>query len=188
MFNNEEDLILVEEILIGKIRSFEILVSKYELTILKFIYSMLRDKETAEDVTQEVFITVYNKLDTFDTKYKFYNWIMRIAKNKAIDYVRKTSKVNEHSIDEVFNLSSKESSPEEIVEYKETKEKIQEYINGLESIDRQIIIMRYLNNITFNDISTILSISESSVKRRYYKIKEQFKKHIAVERGCEYEL
>lgn len=187
--NNEEDLVLVEETLNGKIKSFENLVSKYEIVVMRFIYSMIKDKQISEDITQEVFITVYNKLYTFDSKYKFYSWILRIAKNKCIDHIRKYSKINETNIDETLGISSKEISPENIIEFKETKEIIRRYINSLGELDKQIIMLRYSSNVTFGEISKILDISESSVKRRYYKIKEQFKKYMAVvEKGCEYEL
>lgn len=187
--NNEEDLVLVEETLNGKIKSFENLVSKYEIVLMRFIYSMIKDKQISEDITQEVFITVYNKLYTFDSKYKFYSWILRIAKNKCIDHIRKYSKINETNIDETLGISSKEISPENIIEFKETKEIIRRYINSLGELDKQIIMLRYSSNVTFGEISKILDISESSVKRRYYKIKEQFKKYMAVvEKGCEYEL
>ncbi|MCY6354674.1 RNA polymerase sigma factor [Clostridium sp. ZS2-4] len=191
MFNNEEDVKLVGEVLEGRIESFEEIVNRYEMTILKFIYSMIKDKEASEDITQEVFITVYNKLDTFDNRYKFSNWILRIAKNKCIDYVRKYKKVHEENIDDVkaMTIASKEISPEQTLEYKETKRVIQEYINGLEYIDKQIIMLRYLKEVTFNDISKILDISESAVKRRYYKIREKFKKNIIYEeKRCEYEV
>lgn len=187
--NNEEDLILVEGTLNGKIKSFEDLVSKYEIVVMRFIYSMIKDKQISEDITQEVFITVYNKLYTFDSKYKFYSWILRIAKNKCIDHIRKYSKINETNIDEMLGISSKEISPENIIEFKETKEIVRRYINSLGELDKQIIMLRYSSNVTFGEISKILDISESSVKRRYYKIKEQFKKYMAVvEKGCEYEL
>lgn len=187
--NNEEDLILVEGTLNGKIKSFEDLVSKYEIVVMRFIYSMIKDKQISEDITQEVFITVYNKLYTFDSKYKFYSWILRIAKNKCIDHIRKYSKINETNIDEMLGISSKEISPENIIEFKETKEIIRRYINSLGELDKQIIMLRYSSDVTFSEISKILDISESSVKRRYYKIKEQFKKYMAVvEKGCEYEL
>lgn len=187
--NNEEDLILVEGTLNGKIKSFEDLVSKYEIVVMRFIYSMIKDKQISEDITQEVFITVYNKLYTFDSKYKFYSWILRIAKNKCIDHIRKYSKINETNIDETLGISSKEISPENIIEFKETKEIIRRYISSLGELDKQIIMLRYSSNVTFSEISKILDISESSVKRRYYKIKEQFKKYMAVvEKGCEYEL
>ncbi|MFU0824262.1 RNA polymerase sigma factor [Clostridium sp.] len=189
MFEKEDDLILIENILNGDVRSFESLVEKYEMTILKFIYSMIRDKQIAEDITQEVFITVYNKLNTFDSRYKFSNWILRIAKNRCIDYIRKVKKVSESNIEDFVGLKSKEITPEEAVEFKETKQVITEYINTLSDIDKQIIILRYSQKTTFSDISKILDINESSVKRRYYKIKEQFKRKIAVEeKRCGYEL
>lgn len=189
LFEKEDDLILVENILSGNIKDFERLVERYETTILKFIYSMIRDKQIAEDITQEVFITVYNKLDTFDSKYKFSNWILRISKNKCIDYIRKAKKVNESNIDEFVSIKSTEISPEEKLEFKETKQIVIQYINTLSDIDKQIIMLRYSQKSTFNDISKILDINESSVKRRYYKIREQFKKRIAIEeKGCGYEL
>lgn len=191
MFNNVEDAKLVQEVLAGRIESFEAIVNQYEMTILKFIYSMIKDKEASEDITQEVFITVYNKLDTFDDRYKFSNWILRIAKNKCIDYVRKYRKINEENIDDIKSMAitSKEISPEQTLEFKETKRSIEEYINRLEHMDRQIIMLRYLKEVTFNDISKILDISESSVKRRYYKIRGEFKKNIIQEeKRCGYEL
>jgi len=189
LLEREDDIILIENILNGDVRSFESLVEKYEVTILKFIYSMIRDKQIAEDITQEVFITVYNKLNTFDNRYKFSNWILRIAKNRCIDYIRKMKKINESNIEDFVGLKSKEITPEEAVEFEETKQIIAEYINTLSDIDKQIIILRYSQKTTFSDISKILDINESSVKRRYYKIKEQFKRKVAVEeKRCGYEL
>jgi RNA polymerase sigma-70 factor (ECF subfamily) len=189
LFDNEEDLTLVSEVLLGNVKSFEDIVNKYEIVVFRFVYSMIRDKQLAEDITQEVFISVYNKMNTFDSNYKFSNWILRIAKNRCIDYVRKYKKINEANIDEVINISSKEISPEETIVFKEVKEAIQKYIGNLNEIDKQIILLRYSQKSTFNDISKILEISESSVKRRYYKVKDQFKKYIEVnEKGCEYEL
>ncbi|MCY6371514.1 RNA polymerase sigma factor [Clostridium ganghwense] len=180
MFNSEEDARLVQEILEGSVESFEAIVNRYEMTILKFIYSMIKDKEASEDITQEVFITVYNKLDTFDNRYKFSNWILRIAKNKCIDYIRKYKKIENVNIEEVKPITSKEISPEQNLEYKETKKEIEKYINKLEHVDKQIISHRYLQKLTFNDISKILEMSESAVKRRYYKVKEKFKEYIAI--------
>lgn len=189
LFDKEEDLILVQETLKGNVQSFEALLDKYELIILKFIYSMIRDKETAEDITQDVFITVYNKLDTFDSRYKFSNWIMRIARNKCIDYIRKIKKSKELNIEDCISIKSRETSPEERLEYKEIRDFIVNKINSLDNVDKQIILLRYSQKATFNDISKILDISESSVKRRYYKIREQFRRQIDLyKEGCGYEL
>ena len=176
----EEDLKLVDEILKGNIDSFNILVNKYEMIILRFIYNMIKDKEASEDITQEVFITVYNKLYTFKKGYKFSNWILQIAKNKCIDYIRKYKRVYQANLEEVRDLATEEISPEESYEFREMKNMIEDFISGLEEVDRQIVNLRYTTESTFHDIAEILNMSESAVKRRYYKLREKFKASISL--------
>lgn len=172
----DEDIKLVEEILDGNIDSFNILVNKYELSILKFIYNIIKDREASEDITQEVFITVYNKLYTYNDKYKFSNWIFQIAKNKCIDYIRKYRRVYEANIEDAKDLVTNYMSPEECAEFNETKRFIEQYVNSLEETDKCILALRYSRDrMTFLDISEVLNISESAVKRRYYKIREKYK-------------
>ncbi len=170
-----EDIILVNNVLKGDVRSFELIVEKYQVNILRFVYGMLKQKEASEDITQEVFITVYNKLDMYDNKYSFLNWILQIAKNKTIDYTRKYRKVFESDIDEAYDISSAEMGPEESIEFVETKEKVEKYLRTLDEIDKQIVILRYTEEITFKDIGEILNITETTVKRRYYKVRDGFK-------------
>ncbi|MCM8710749.1 sigma-70 family RNA polymerase sigma factor [Clostridium sp. SYSU_GA19001] len=172
----DEDLKLVQEVLKGNIDSFNILVNKYELTILRFVYNILKDREAAEDITQEVFITVYNKLYTFDKNYKFSNWIFQIARNKCIDYIRKYKRVYEANVEETRDIASSLISPEQSVEFKETKKLVENFLNTLNDVDKQIIILRYSNeNITFRDMAEIMKMTESAVKRRYYKARDKFK-------------
>lgn len=173
--NVVEDGILVKKILQGDIESFEILIKKYELMVLRFIYGMTKQKETSEDITQEVFITVYNKLEMYNNAYSFSNWILQIAKNKCIDYMRKYNKVQECDIDMAYNISSKDMGPQGYTEYQEVKRKIDDYIKTLDEIDTQILSLRYSKDLTFKDISEILSLTETTVKRRYYKIRDGFK-------------
>ncbi|WP_040210166.1 RNA polymerase sigma factor [Clostridium polynesiense] len=170
-----EDLKLVKEVLSGNIDSFNILVNKYELMVLKYVYSFLKDKEASEDITQEVFITVYNKLYTYNSRYKFSNWIIQIAKNKCIDYVRKYRRVYEANLEDVHELKSKAPQPEEQAEFNETRRMILSFLDTLGETDRQILLLRYTQEITFLDISEIMDISESAVKRRFYKCRDKFK-------------
>lgn len=181
----DEDIKLVKAILSGKIDSFNILVNKYELMIFKFIYNMIKDKETSEDICQEVFITVYNKLYMYNTNYKLSNWMLQIAKNKSIDYIRKYKRVYEANLEEVQELATKEISPEEAAEYNETRSLILKFISELNEVDRQIITLRYTDNLAFADIGQILDMSESAVKRRYYRTREKFKDYSSLkEKGC----
>lgn len=170
-----EDIILVEKTLKGDVGSFEEIVRKYQMSVLKFVYSMIREKEASEDITQEVFITVYNKLYLYNKKYSFFNWIIQIAKNKTIDYTRKYRKVFESDIDEAYNISSKDMGPDEVLEYREMRGSIQKYILSLDMVDREILSLRYSSNMTFKDIAEVLKLAEPTVKRRYYKIRDGFK-------------
>ncbi|SHJ76592.1 RNA polymerase sigma-70 factor, ECF subfamily [Clostridium cavendishii DSM 21758] len=172
----DEDKKLVQEVLAGNIDSFNILINKYEMIVLRFIYGIIKDKEASEDISQETFITVYNKLYQYNNEYKFSNWILQIAKNKALDYIRKFRRVYEANIEECVDLKSNEKSPEESYEYKETKGYIRKFIDSLDTIDKQIFILRYSNEKTFFEISEILDMKESTVKRHYYNAREEFLK------------
>ncbi len=174
----QEDVKLVQEVLRGNIDSFNFIVNKYEFMVQKYVYTMIKNKEATEDITQEVFITVYNKLYTYDNKYKFSNWLIQIAKNKTIDYIRKYRRVYESNLEEFQDIKSKSPSPEEEAEYNEMKIKLAVFINTLGELDRQIILLRYTEQITFLDIAEILDISESAVKRRFYKCRDKFKDYL----------
>ncbi|MFA9398145.1 MAG: RNA polymerase sigma factor [Clostridiaceae bacterium] len=177
-----EDKKLVGEVLKGNCDSFSIIVNKYELNIFKFIYNLTHDRESAQDITQETFIAAYNKLYTYNNKYKFSNWLYQIAKNKTIDYIRKYKRVYESNIEDEKNVISKSMSPEEYTQYKETKTKIEKFIKGLNSLDKEIIILKYSQNLTFEDISIILKINQSAVKRRFYKCREKYKELADIEK------
>jgi RNA polymerase sigma-70 factor (ECF subfamily) len=181
-----EDLELVDEVLKGEVKAYEELVIKYETKIVSFIYNMIRNKENAEDLTQEVFITMYNKLYTYNKEYKFSNWLYQIAKNKCIDYVRKYKRVYEANVEETPEVISNEVSPEQSVEFKEVKKLVEAFINTLNEVDKQILLLRYTNErMTFVDIAEILNMGESAVKRRYYKARERFREYREIkEKGC----
>lgn len=170
----KEDLELIRAVLRGDMNSFEEIVARYEMGIVRFIYNMIRDKEAAEDLTQEVFINAYKKLHTFRQEYKFSTWLYQIAKNKCIDYIRKYGKAQEVNVEDV-RISSCELSPEGYMEYKETRHIVEKFICTLKDLDKQILILRYSQeHLTFGDIAALLNMSESSVKKRYYKIHDKF--------------
>ena len=188
-----QDKEIVERILNGDVQAFEFIINRYEILITRFIYQMVRDKETAEDLTQEVFILAYNKLFTYKSDYKFSAWLYKIARNKTIDYIRKERKVKSVNIEDIGPICSKESSPEEIVEYRELKENIEKFVSTLDIIDKQILALRYTKHeLTFNDIAHMLNMSSSAAKKRYYKIYDKYEKYVSrnnlTKRGMGYAL
>lgn len=182
-----EDINLINEILDGNIDSFNILVNKYEIVIFRFIYNIVRDSEASQDITQETFITAYNKLYTYKHEYKFINWLFQIAKNKSIDYMRKYRRVYEVNIEDVHYIPYTGTSPEQSAEYSEIKYMVEEFVKSLNETDRQILSLKYLKEeTTFKDIGEILSMSESAVKARFYRLKDRFKIYkYSKEKRCE---
>jgi RNA polymerase sigma factor (sigma-70 family) len=169
-----EDIDIVKSILMGNTELFEVIVNRYEIGIQRYVYNMVRNSETSEDLTQEVFISAYNKLYTFNREYKFSTWLFQIAKNKTIDYIRKNKKKVDLEYCDII-ASSVDQSPENFVELMETKNNIFEFIKCLNEIDRQILLLRYTKNkITFQQIALILNMPESSVKKRYYRIYDRY--------------
>ena len=82
----------------GRVDGFEEMVRRYQRPITSYVFRMLGDYESALDVTQEVFIKVYNSLAKYSAEYKFSTWIYRIAHNAAIDHLRRNS-VNPQSLE-----------------------------------------------------------------------------------------
>src|SRR6478736_9034144 len=84
---------LIVNAVAGRTDGFEELVRRYQRPITSYVYRMLGDHESALDVTQEVFIQVYNSLHKYSSEYKFSTWLYRIAHNAAIDHMRRNSVV-----------------------------------------------------------------------------------------------
>lgn len=170
----KEDKELVKEVLSGNIAAFEEIMRRYESGIMRFCFSMVGCVESAEDITQEVFVKVYNKLYTYKSDYKFSTWLYQISKNKCIDYIRRNRKTSQISLSSLADLSDS-SSPQEAVEFNETKKLIINFIGSLKEIDRQILLLRYVNeHLTFKDIAEIMNISEANAKKRYYRAYEKY--------------
>jgi RNA polymerase sigma-70 factor, ECF subfamily len=183
-----DDLELVMRVTRGDMASFNLLMGRYEQKIMRFIYNIVKDKETAEDLSQEVFIAAYYNLHSYKQKYKFSTWIYQIANNKCIDYLRKNKKLHKTDMDSVI-LTSKEISPEQVVELKEMKSSLKAFLSTLKDVDKRILALRSSEDrLTFLEIGEILDMSASNVKKRYYKVIDKYEKYKygevnALERG-----
>ena len=177
------DLEIVERVLNGEIDAYNEVLVRYELPIYRFVFNIIKNEDVSKDVTQEVFITAYYKLHTFKKKFKLSSWLFQIAMNKAIDLIRKNKNHQEVSIDDI-SICNFSMSPEDFVEFKETKKMLEDFISTLSKVEQRILILRYSNNeLTFNDMANILKINESTVKYKYYKIYKKYNKSVISKKG-----
>jgi RNA polymerase sigma-70 factor, ECF subfamily len=179
---------LIETAISGREDSFEELVRRYQRPITNYVYRMLSDYDASLDVTQEVFIKVYNSLARYSSDYKFSTWLYRIAHNAAIDYMRRHS-VNEQSIEAEnadgsyqLQIESPRPTPEQERERSEWRTEIESVVKCLPSVYRELIMLRHAQDLSYDEIAEITNLPLGTVKNRLFRAREMMRE-IFVERG-----
>jgi RNA polymerase sigma-70 factor (ECF subfamily) len=149
---------------------------------------MTNDYDAALDVSQEIFIKVYNSLARYKTEFKFSTWIYKIAHNAAIDYLRRNSN-GECSLDLEFEdetferpIESKLASPEVERERSEWRGEIQKVVQKLPAAYRELILLRHSQDLSYDEIAEIMNLPLGTVKNRLFRARELMR-DLLVERG-----
>ena len=178
--NNDNEI--VELISSWNIDAFYCIVEKYEQKLLKYILRITNvSYEDAENILQEVFIKSYTKINSYNSDYSFSSWIYRIAHNHTIDYFKKNSKKETINLEwdddniNFLNLFESWKNIEENISKKELNKKIWEIINSLDDKYREILILKFLEEKNYSEISDILKIPEWTVATLINRWKKQFK-------------
>jgi RNA polymerase sigma-70 factor (ECF subfamily) len=183
--NKLSDEQLVSKYLNGEKKALEVLISRYLKPIYNFAYSFSGDAEAAEDITQDAFVKVWRNIKRFDQNKKFKTWIFEIAKNTSIDFNRKRKTIPFSRFENdggenkfIENLIDFSPLPLEIFELKEWKNKINGAIGKLSEKYKEIMILRYEDQMTFREISELTGESINTVKSRYRRGLSQLKKSL----------
>jgi RNA polymerase sigma-70 factor, ECF subfamily len=164
---------------------FDQLVERYHRQIANFVFRMVGNYETALDLTQEVFIKVYSSLGRYNPEFKFSTWIYKIASNTAIDYLRKQS-VSVSPLymvsgdDEEFELPipAKGPNPERALERTERSAQIEEAISKLPPRYRELIVLRHVSELSYDEIAEVTALPLGTVKNRIFRAREAMRKHL----------
>ena len=145
--------------------NFGKLYDKHIKKIFNFIYYKTHHKETAEDLTSETFIKALNNLDKFDeSKGSFSTWIYKIARNTVIDFYR--TKKNSVDIDDIWDLSTDEDILRDLDTAKKLED-VKEYLKTLKSEQREIVMLRVWEEMSYKEISEVMGKSEASCKMAF---------------------
>lgn len=156
---------LVQLYLGGNSDALSTLVLRYKSKLYTSIYLLVKDKYLAEDMFQDVFIRVIDKLKGghYKEEGKFLPWIIRIAHNMCLDHFRKTSRLpviktsDDSDIFEVLKFSVQ--SAEDSLVTRESHQRVRIMLDGLPCDQREIIIMRHYADLTFKEIASLKNIS-----------------------------
>jgi RNA polymerase sigma-70 factor, ECF subfamily len=175
---------LVQSALAGRETSFEELVRRYQRPIAAYVYRMVGDYDAALDLTQEVFIKVYNSLTRYRSEFKFSTWIYKIAHNAAIDHLRRHS-VREQSLTagsdgerRELSLESRRLTPEQESERKERRSEIESVVQVLPAAYRELIVLRHSQDLSYDEIAEVTGLPLGTVKNRLFRAREAMRDHL----------
>ncbi len=168
--------------------SFEELVRRYQRPISAYVYRMVGNYESALDLTQEIFIKVYNSLNRYRAEFKFSTWIYKIAHNAAVDHLRRTA-TREQSLvvgpeGDSFDLplESARLSPEQESERKERRGEIEAVVRALPANYRELIILRHSQDLSYEEIVEVTGLPLGTVKNRLFRAREMMRQQF-VDKG-----
>ncbi len=170
--------------------AFADLVELYKDKIFHLAYRMLNNTHEAEDAVQETFLRVYMNLDRYDENQKFSTWIFRIGTNLCIDRLRKRKKKT-YSLDAEMPdgegndfysmLPGHEDTPEKQVILSETQQQIRKAIDTLPEKYKSVVILRYLHDLSLQEIGEVLDMPVTTVKTRVHRGREYLRKKLEQE-------
>jgi len=161
----------------GDQEAFHSLVRIYDDRISGLIYSIVLNKQDAEDLYQEIFLKVWKKIHTFQFRSNFYSWLYRVTVNTCYNYTKKRSR--HYWKDEIQITASTEFSSEGInLHNSEPHDALYNAINKLSPRLRTITIMHYFEGNTISNISMILKIGEGTIKKYLFRVREILRKEL----------
>jgi len=181
--NNYTDKEVAQFISNWDIDAFYCIVENYSEKLLKYILRITDiDYEDAENLLQEVFIKVYKNINEYNSKLQFSSWIYRITHNLTIDYFRKNKdkihislETKDDNYKNLIELLDSWINIENDVNKKELNEKIKQILNKLDNKYKEILILKFLEEKNYDEISDILKIPIGTVATLINRWKKQFK-------------
>jgi RNA polymerase sigma-70 factor, ECF subfamily len=181
---------VIEQALEGRESAFRDLIGRYERPVFSLVFRLVRDRERAEDLTQDTFIKVLNALDRYDPSYKFSSWIFKIAHNTALDHLRRREPET-LSLDgsphartaaeiEATTLTpaAADESPEEYTSSREVGDEIERAIGTLRPEYRTAILLCHVEGRPYEEIAEIMDVPLGTVKTFIHRGRNELKKQL----------
>ncbi|WP_454052668.1 RNA polymerase sigma factor [Clostridium sp. Marseille-Q7071] len=160
-----DDKEIIKSILEGNKNDFEKILIKYDKKVYGFICKLIGDKHIAQDLAQETFLKAYRNLYNFDRNKNFITWLFTIAKNTSLNYLKSNESKSFEKIDEEF---AHDLTPEVVIENKENMKELYELIHSLPEKYRVLILLKYVEKLTAEDIGKVLNLPKGKVESRLY--------------------
>ena len=165
--------LLIKNLKRGREEAYRQLIEEYGNKLLRTCYLILNDREEAEDVVQETFIKVFNKIDTFKEKSGLYTWIYAIALNLSRDRMRIKQDMLELKDEWIGN-----DDVESHVEINFDREQLRKEIFEMNSLYKEVLVLFYFEELSIKEISNLLNEKEGTIKSKLSRGRNMLKESL----------
>jgi RNA polymerase sigma-70 factor, ECF subfamily len=167
---HDDELELVERFHAGDEQAFNILTLRYQEKIYWVVRRMIPDHDEADDIVQDVFIRAYHSLKSFKGESSVYTWLYRIAVNLSLNEIRRKKIRKTFSLDESTTEQHRtdDDTPAEAMERKEQSIMIKKAIDRLPEKQKKVFILRYYEELPYEEIAQIVKTSVGGLKANYF--------------------
>jgi RNA polymerase sigma factor (sigma-70 family) len=168
---------LINQIRQGDEEAYRLLIERHKQYIYTLVYRMVEHRETAEDLTQDIFIKLYRSLDHFRGDAKFTTWLYRLTTNLVTDYRRaQRRRPYEAILDKMKGwLGNRQEEPEAVALQKEERQTVQQLLSELPDKYRLIIYLYHYKQLSYQEISDVTQLPLKTIETRLYRGKSLLK-------------
>ncbi|HMO38101.1 MAG TPA: sigma-70 family RNA polymerase sigma factor [Saprospiraceae bacterium] len=177
----DEDLQMIEAVLQGNQPAFQQLVERYQHFVFTIALRIVKSREEAEEVAQDVFLKVYKTLGQFEKKSKFSTWLYTVAWRTSIDQARRKQILTDSIDDEegaFWQIATPDETPLQAVQHSDLQQQLQQAIQQLRPDDAALITLYYLNEKSVKEIADITGLTETNIKTKLYRTRELLREYL----------
>ena len=175
-----KDTAIIEKVLKGDTASFEMLILKYQSKLFATSMNIVKNRELAEDITQEAYLKAFQKLDTLKDREQFFPWIKRIALNIALNHFEKEKRVVDIENDDdeggsFFDNITTGESAEDLTLKDELHKYVRNFVEALPDKLRVVIMLREVEDMSYEEIAEMMNIPLGTVRSRLFNARQIIK-------------
>ena len=175
MVERQQDNIYITKVLEGDRNAFAYLVDKYKTMVYSLALRVVKDREEAEEISQDAFIKAYQSLASFKGKAKFSSWLYRIVYNTAISKLRQQPagrvSLDESNISDTLYMESKENY--DTLSAEERKKYLEKALDSLDRDEKMFVILYYYEERDLDEISTIAGLTKTNTKVKLFRARKK---------------
>ena len=160
-----EDSVCVRRVLKGERHAYDEIVSRHENRIFSLVLMMIRDRPSAEEITQDAFLRAYSNLARYDLCRPFYPWLATIASRLAINWIHRSGAMRTHDDDtDPAQLPVQAPTPLDELQTRQVERKLWDHVAELPRGERTAVLMFYKHELNVGEIAGILGVTSGTIK------------------------